>query len=88
MIFNVENLKELDIISNERFDYNDFEITSLNHKNDATYGCENSHTGAKAALLVDSSSYNPNDGRFDMKGIVVYICPRCEKPVFEDNDDE
>lgn len=86
MIFNVDNLKELDIILSENLDYKDFAVTSLNHKNDMPYACENDHTGAEAALLVDSSSYNPNDGRFSMQGIVVYICPRCKKPVFENDD--
>lgn len=89
MTFSVDNLKELDFVSNENLNYEDFEITALNYEankaNSGLYGCENSHTGAEAALLMDSSSYNPNDGRFEMEGIVVYVCPRCKRPVFEDD---
>lgn len=89
MTFSVDNLKELNFVCNDYFNYEDFEVTALNYEVDKAkiglYGCENSHKGAEAALLMDGSSYNPNDGRFNMQGIVVYVCPRCKKPVFEDD---
>lgn len=89
MSLNVENLRELKIISDDRLNYRDFEVTALNYKEgqSLSYGCENDHTGAEPALLIDGSSYNPNDGRFDMGGIIVYVCPRCKKPVYGDDDD-
>ncbi len=82
MIFDLDNITTTEFVG-DRLDYTDFEITAenydpaLNH----LYECENGHTGAKAALLADSKSFNPNNGRFSMEGVVVYICPRCTKPV-------
>ena len=84
MEFEIEHLKKTGFVNNERYSDKDFEITAVNYNAANQYGCEDSHTGAKPALLNYSSSYNPSNGEFSVDGLVVYVCPVCEKPVFED----
>lgn len=82
MSFDSLNLTKTDFVQGA-WDYLDFEVTSENYKEDGYYECENGHTGAEPALLEDGSSYNPLDGRFEIQGIVVYVCPTCSQAVVE-----
>ena len=85
-MFQVENAHELKILDNEKHNYKDFEIDATNYDGSKSYGCENDHSGAKAALLSHSSSFDPKTGDFETAGTIVYVCPRCEKPVMDLND--
>lgn len=80
MAFDSVNLNKTGFVQGA-WDYQDFEVTSENYDEEVVYECENGHTGAEPALLEDCSSYNPINGRFEIKGVVVYVCPTCCQPV-------
>lgn len=77
-------LIDIPIVDKDRYDYTDFPITAENYQESVEYSCENSHVGAKPAMLVDTVIYNPANGRFKTGGGLVYVCPRCLKPVMLD----
>lgn len=86
MRFDFDNINNTPVMNNEKYNYFDFKVTDLNYIDsdnevNERYSCEDGHIGAAPALLVDGSTYNPNNGRFDRSGIVVYVCPTCYKPV-------
>lgn len=84
MQFEIDQIKNVGFVNNERYSDKDFEVTAVNYNEAKQYGCEHSHTGAKPALLSYSSSFNPNSGEFSVDGLVVYVCPVCDSPVFND----
>lgn len=81
MPFEKEELSDLRFLSCG-YDYKSFGITGANFDETEEYGCDHDHVGAIPALLSQSSSYNPNTAEFEVKGIVVYVCPTCGNPVF------
>lgn len=86
MRFDFDNIDQTPVMDNAKYNYFDFKVTDLNYVDSENavnerYSCSNGHIGAMAALLVDGSTYNPNNGRFDNSGIVVYVCPSCHEPV-------
>lgn len=85
-MFQVEDSHELRILDNEKHNHADFEVDATNYDASKEYGCENDHSGVKAAILSHSTSFNPKTGDFDLAGTIVYVCPRCEKPVMDLND--
>lgn len=73
----------MQFIDSSSVDNAEFRITAINHCELDEYGCDNDHTGAIPALIMNSSSYNPADAVFKMEGMVVYVCPVCKLPVFK-----
>lgn len=85
-MFQIEDAHELRILDNEKHNYKDFDIDATNYDASKEYGCENDHSGAKAALLRHSSSFDPKTGQFETTGTIVYVCVRCEQPVMDLSD--
>lgn len=84
MPFEVEDLSGLSFVGSDRRSYEDYGITGTNFDETESYMCEYDHVGSVPALLNHSVSYNPSTSEFEIKGILVYICPTCRNPVFKD----
>lgn len=83
----IEDMIATPIIGDDKKFESDFEVTDRNYNSANTYGCENSHIGAKQSFLVDRAKYDTNTGEWAMSGVAVYVCPTCTKPVFEVKED-
>ena len=79
-------LSDMPLVDKDKYNYADFSVTGENYKESETYSCENSHIGAKPALLVDTLQYNPATARFKTEGVLVYVCPLCLEPVMLDDE--
>lgn len=82
-MFQIENSHKMRLLDTEKHQDKDFEIDATNYDDNKTYGCEYDHTGAEAALIRYSSSFDPKTAFFQTEGRVVYVCPQCDRAVME-----
>lgn len=83
MILGIEDICRMQFIDDTNIDIAEFRVTAVNYCETNDYGCENDHSGAIPALVMNSSSYNPANAMFTVEGAVVYVCPTCKLPVFK-----
>lgn len=83
MMLDIQDICRMQFIDSSNVDIEAFGVTPLNYCGISDYSCENDHSGAIPALVMNSSSYNPANAMFTVEGAVVYVCPTCKLPVFK-----